>query len=79
VVWVQEEPRNMGAWRHVQAGFMDHFAGRPIRYLGRADAASPAVGSQKMHQQQQDRILVEAVGAARSEAATVKAATAAKH
>jgi 2-oxoglutarate dehydrogenase E1 component len=79
VVWVQEEPRNMGAWRHVQANFMDHFASRAIRYIGRGDAASPAVGSQKMHQHEQDRILVEAVGAARSETVAGKAAAATKH
>ena len=83
VCWVQEEPRNMGAWRFVQGKMMDHFAGRAVQYIGRPDASSPAVGSLKMHQQQQDRILVDAVGAAKATDDKSKdakeAATAAKH
>jgi len=83
VCWVQEEPRNMGAWRFVQGKMMDHFAGRAVQYIGRPDASSPAVGSLKMHQQQQDRILVDAVGAAKAtddkSNDAKEAATAAKH
>jgi 2-oxoglutarate dehydrogenase E1 component len=73
----------MGAWRFVQGKMMDHFAGRAVQYIGRPDASSPAVGSLKMHQQQQDRILVDAVGAAKATDDKSKdakeAATAAKH
>ncbi|MBS1962799.1 MAG: 2-oxoglutarate dehydrogenase E1 component [Bdellovibrionales bacterium] len=56
-VWVQEEPRNMGAWGFIQAmwsGGLSDFAnlvgGRPIRYVGRDIGASPAVGSMKLHE-----------------------------
>jgi hypothetical protein len=46
---------------------MDHFPGRAVNYIGRPDSASPAVGSQKMHMQQQERILTDAVGAVKSD------------
>jgi 2-oxoglutarate dehydrogenase E1 component len=65
LVWVQEEPRNMGAWTHVFAhwmGGLDDFSrevqGRAIRYVGRETAASPAVGSSKVHEKEQ-RALIE--------------------
>jgi 2-oxoglutarate dehydrogenase E1 component len=63
VCWVQDEPRNMGAWRFVQGRMIDLFADRPVKYIGRPDGASPAVGSLKMHGHQQEAILAEAVGA----------------
>jgi len=62
VVWVQEEPRNMGAYAYVRSLFLDRL-GRDLPFIGRADAASPAVGSPKMHAQQQERIIATAVGA----------------
>jgi 2-oxoglutarate dehydrogenase E1 component len=54
VVWVQEEPRNMGAWRFVQEQIQPILepSGRVIRYVGRAASASPATGSLKRHQQE---------------------------
>jgi 2-oxoglutarate dehydrogenase E1 component len=67
VMWVQDEPRNMGAWRFVQGKMMDHFPGRAVNYIGRPDSASPAVGSQKMHMQQQERILTDAIGAVKGD------------
>ena len=64
IVWVQEEPRNMGAWSFVfqmWAGGLSHFAekvgGRMIRYVGREVAAAPAVGSPKVHEQQQKELV----------------------
>jgi len=84
LIWVQEEPRNMGAWTFVRNCFLDRF-GRDLRYIGRAAAASPAVGSSKMHAQQQERILNEAIvgtsevrGASASAASASTADTAAK-
>ena len=55
VAWVQEEPRNMGAWRSVQENFQAVIEGskRVLRYVGRPEAASPAAGSLKRHQQEQ--------------------------
>lgn len=53
----------MGAWTFVRNRFLDRF-GRDLRFVGRSDAASPAVGSSKMHAQQQEKILSEAVAPA---------------
>jgi 2-oxoglutarate dehydrogenase E1 component len=61
VVWVQEEPKNMGAYRHVEAMLREH-CDVTVRYVGREANASPAVASMRMHLQQQDRILINSVG-----------------
>ncbi len=64
VVWVQEEPRNMGAWAfvrgHIQPMLGSHQA---IGYAGRPRSASPAPGSPKVHQREQNQ-LIEAAFAA---------------
>ena len=62
LLWVQEEPKNMGAWRYIQeqAGPVLESPKRSIRYVGRAESASPAAGSLKRHQQEQAEILEEA-------------------
>src|SRR6185503_1011778 len=48
LVWAQEEPSNMGAWRFVRERFLDDgvpgAAGRAMRYVGRPPSASPAAG-----------------------------------
>jgi 2-oxoglutarate dehydrogenase E1 component len=67
VVWCQEEPENMGAWtfldRRIESVLteIDIKAKRP-RYVGRAEAASPATGLAKVHQQQQEALVREALG-----------------
>ena len=55
VVWVQEEPRNMGAWRFVQEQMQSILepSGRVLRYIGRLESASTSSGSLKRHQQEQ--------------------------
>ncbi len=57
-VWVQEEPRNMGAYSHLllQYGQYDW------QYAGRALAASPATGFSKIHEQQQKELVDQAFG-----------------
>jgi len=59
VVWVQEEPRNMGPWRFVQERLDPILAesGRETYYVGRKPSASPATGSYKRHLEQQAAIL----------------------
>lgn len=64
LVWAQEEPRNMGAWPFVcnmWNGGLDDFQAlvdrRPIRYVGRAIAAAPAVGSAKLHESEQKELI----------------------
>jgi 2-oxoglutarate dehydrogenase E1 component len=65
VVWVQEEPRNMGAWRFVEEQMQPILAQskRAIRYAGRAACASPSTGSLKRHQQEQAEIVDAAFAA----------------
>ena len=55
VVWAQEEPKNMGAWAFV-APVLEGL-GIEVRYVGRAAAASPATGSHKRHQAEQQAIV----------------------
>ena len=65
VVWAQEEPRNMGAWRFVREPSSKACAGAaaPLpRYVGRGASASPAPGSHKVHLVEQDAIVAEALG-----------------
>jgi 2-oxoglutarate dehydrogenase complex dehydrogenase (E1) component-like enzyme len=66
VVWAQEEPENMGAWRFVREQFLDGCvpsAPRPPRYIGRPPSASPAPGSHKAHVREQEAIVSDAVEA----------------
>lgn len=61
VVWCQEEPKNSGAWMHVQPTLMELLrTGQRLFYVGRAAAASPATGSAKVHERQQEALLTEA-------------------
>ncbi len=63
VIWAQEEPRNMGAWRFLREQIQPLLdgSGRELRYVGRSESASPATGSMKRHQQEQAEILDEAL------------------
>jgi 2-oxoglutarate dehydrogenase E1 component len=50
VVWMQEEPRNMGAWEFIKLQIDRLIAGRcPLRYIGRPRRSSPAEGSSAWH------------------------------
>jgi 2-oxoglutarate dehydrogenase E1 component len=67
LLWVQEEPRNMGAWAFVHPRIetaVKHFSRggdtRRARYLGRLAAAAPAVGSHSIHEREQAAIVSQA-------------------
>jgi len=60
VVWLQEEPKNMGAWTYMQPRLQPLLDGRTLRYIGRPERASPAEGFAEMHEQEQARIIAEA-------------------
>jgi len=62
VAWVQEEPKNMGAWSWV-APRLRLSTGNAvvIRYFGRPERASPAEGYPKHHADEQARIVHEAL------------------
>jgi 2-oxoglutarate dehydrogenase E1 component len=53
--WVQEEPENMGAWRYIE----NHFRSLAVSltYIGRGEDSSAAVGSHRIHGEQQAEIL----------------------
>ncbi len=58
VIWLQEEPENMGAWEYVRPRLANLVAGRwPLRYIGRPRASSPAEGSSAWHAVNQAKIV----------------------
>jgi 2-oxoglutarate dehydrogenase complex dehydrogenase (E1) component-like enzyme len=60
--WVQEEPENMGAWTFVAARLRDATpGGRPLRVVARRESASPAAGSQTVHEYEQKRLIERAL------------------
>ena len=65
IVWVQEEPRNMGPWRFVQEQLQPLLDSgkRTVRYVGRPESASPSAGSLKRHQEEQAEIMEAAFAA----------------
>jgi len=61
IVWAQEEPANMGAWTFVRERLQD--ALRPhqkLAYAGRSESASTAVGSMRVHREQQAALVATA-------------------
>lgn len=59
-IWVQEEPRNMGAFQYAADAFVEA-AGIKLGYIGRVPSASPATASEYSHKKQQDRVLSDAI------------------
>ena len=64
VVWCQEEPKNQGAWYSIQHPIMNCVKdSQRLLYTGREASASPAVGSPKVHHEQQRRLVDDALTA----------------
>jgi 2-oxoglutarate dehydrogenase E1 component len=59
IVWLQEEPRNMGAWAYMEPRLRE-LTGAEITYLGRPERASPAEGALYIHNDEQARIVESA-------------------
>ena len=65
LIWVQEEPRNQGAWsmllstRHLGGCFPNE---KPLRCVARPYAAAPAVGYLSLHLEQQQQLVEDALG-----------------
>jgi 2-oxoglutarate dehydrogenase E1 component len=57
--WVQEEPRNMGAWSFIRPHLAE-ILGREASYAGRDEEAAPAVGSHRQHKLEQERLIAQA-------------------
>ena len=63
VVWLQEEPENMGAWPFAHERLHSVLRGRyTLRHVSRVRSASPATGSGALHQVEQADLLQRAIG-----------------
>jgi len=63
VVWVQEEPWNMGAWYYMRARLPDLLGKSfPLSCVSRAESASPATGSLSTHKIEQQLLVDQAFG-----------------
>lgn len=62
LVWVQEEPQNMGAWQHMFITLNQNL-GWDLPYIGRPASPTPATGSPSLHFRQLDELLTDAIGA----------------
>ncbi|MFC8130963.1 multifunctional oxoglutarate decarboxylase/oxoglutarate dehydrogenase thiamine pyrophosphate-binding subunit/dihydrolipoyllysine-residue succinyltransferase subunit [Streptomyces sp. NPDC057302] len=67
-LWAQEEPANQGAWPFIALNLIDHLDlavgadiphGERLRRISRPHGSSPAVGSKKRHEQEQQQLLNE--------------------
>ncbi len=56
LVWVQEEPANMGAWRYMSRNLFSE-AGRSSRGIYRRESASPATGNPQTHAREQQLLM----------------------
>lgn len=59
LVWVQDEPRNQGAWGYLSLA-LPQLVGAPVRAVTRPASASTAAGTAKAHQAEQAELLAEA-------------------
>jgi 2-oxoglutarate dehydrogenase E1 component len=62
VIWVQEEPKNRGAWTFMEPRLRPLLSDVAVlSYVGRDEAASPAVGSYAEHNKQEQRFIAAAL------------------
>ena len=61
LIWAQEEPQNMGAWRALRHRLEEATPNVPLSYVGRPWRASPSEGYPTSHLREQDRIVREAL------------------
>jgi hypothetical protein len=64
IVWVQEEPENMGVWDFIRPWLFDAADGRPVTRVARPRSASPAEGSASRHALNQQVLVEQAFGVA---------------
>jgi 2-oxoglutarate dehydrogenase E1 component len=62
VIWVQEEPLNMGAWEFMHPCLRELLTrdGLPLIYVGRPESSSPAEGSSTLHRINQEALIEQA-------------------
>lgn len=62
IVWVQDEPENMGAWPYFRTRYGDKMLGRPFSGIYRDASPSAAAGSERIHKQEQQELMKQAFG-----------------
>ncbi|QOV88448.1 2-oxoglutarate dehydrogenase E1 component [Humisphaera borealis] len=79
VTWVQEEPKNKGAWSYMEPRLRELLPDpATLHYVGREESASPATGSTKVHGNEELELIQQALEIAPKAPATpVQAAAAA--
>jgi 2-oxoglutarate decarboxylase len=60
LVWVQDEPANQGPWPSIALSLPQDLQGRPLLRVSRPASASPATGSAKKHQAEQQALIAQA-------------------
>ncbi|HMC76620.1 MAG TPA: 2-oxoglutarate dehydrogenase E1 component, partial [Vicinamibacterales bacterium] len=74
IVWVQEEPENMGALEFIRPHLAEA-GGRPVRAIARPRSASPAEGSAARHARQQQLLIESALAPSNAPAGRAKPGT----
>jgi 2-oxoglutarate dehydrogenase E1 component len=63
LVWLQEEPENMGPWNFVKGNLYEALEDQyTIQRVSRYESGSPATGSHAVHVQEQEEIIAAALG-----------------
>jgi probable 2-oxoglutarate dehydrogenase E1 component DHKTD1 len=57
IFWVQEEPRNQGAWTHVRERLEQVVTDKKVVFKGRKEAAVPATGVGKAYKAEQKAVV----------------------
>jgi len=78
LVYVQEEPSNVAAYRFVQDALSEDLGIEKLGYIGRPRTATPATGSKSQHKIEQEELLTRAVGAKPEKNETKKTVASAK-
>ncbi len=61
IVWLQEEPENMGPWNAIKGRLYEaHGDTHKIRRVSRTESGSPATGSRNIHLQEQEQLMQRA-------------------
>ena len=61
VVWVQEEPKNRGAWSFLQPRLREMLPDQLVTYVGRPAAASPSTGNAAAHEREERELVSDAL------------------
>lgn len=58
--WLQEEPKNMGAWEFIRSYFEEWLPEGKLQYVGRGRSAASATGSMSRHKREYERFMNKA-------------------